>query len=163
MCWTPDSRRRCSPSKPLTCHSKIYVFARQARRGVGAEAGDRRAGHLVLVGAVAILHAGLAGRARARFGGLLPHRRHGDRARHPLLLGRAHGHNGPRVHRAGALSHRLLAWPGETSCVSVISKWSLWKVQPEFFGASSTKPPLCGICINTAIGCKGRAYLGAIS
>ena len=54
--------------------------------GRGLAAGPGRAGHLVLLGAVAVLHAGLAGRHRgpAR---LLPDQRPGHRLRHPVLLG----------------------------------------------------------------------------
>ena len=37
---------------------------------------------------------------------------HGDRLRHPVLLGGAHDHDGAGVHRRGALPHRLPARPG---------------------------------------------------
>ncbi len=40
---------------------------------------------------------------------LLPDRRALDRARHPLPVGRAHGDDGPRVHRRRALRRRLRA------------------------------------------------------
>ncbi len=58
---------------------------RAAARGV--DAGPRRARHLVLLGAVAVLHPGLA-RRHARPAHLLPEQRAGHRLRHPVLLGR---------------------------------------------------------------------------
>ena len=53
----------------------------------GLDPGRRRARHLVLVRAVAVLHAGLAGRHPGP-APLLPDRRAGHRLRHPVLLGR---------------------------------------------------------------------------
>ena len=69
-----------------------------ARRG--------RARHLVLLGAVAVLDARLAGRD-AGAQALLPdeHARH--RLRHHLLLGRPHDDDGPPFHEGGALPRRL--------------------------------------------------------
>ncbi len=74
-------------------------------------AGRGRAGHLVQLRALALLHPGLAGadRATAR---LLPHLRAGDRLRHHLLLGRPDDHDGPEVHGRGALPRGLRARPG---------------------------------------------------
>ena len=60
---------------------------RGAAAGEGWTPGPRRAGHLVLLGAVAVLHAGLA-RADRRPGEVLPDHRAGHRLRHPVLLGR---------------------------------------------------------------------------
>ena len=54
----------------------------------GLGAGPRRAGHLVLLGAVAVLHHGLA-RSHAGAGEVLSHNRSGHRLRHPVLLGGA--------------------------------------------------------------------------
>ena len=52
----------------------------------GLGAGPRRARHLVLLGAVAVLHAGLA-RSHARAREVLSDQRSGHRLRHPVLLG----------------------------------------------------------------------------
>ena len=52
----------------------------------GLGAGPRRARHLVLGGAVAVLHDGLAG-AHRRTREVLSHQRFGHRLRHPVLLG----------------------------------------------------------------------------
>ena len=77
---------------------------RQARRALHARRG--RARHLVLLGAVAVLDAGLAGRdAGAR--ALLPDQRPGHRLRHHLLLGRPHDDDGPALHGRGAVPRRL--------------------------------------------------------
>ena len=76
---------------------------RQADR---AAARSRRARHLVLLGAVAVLDPGLAGGdegARA----LLSRRRAGDGLRHHLLLGRADDDDGPLLHGGGAVPHGL--------------------------------------------------------
>ncbi len=70
----------------------------QARRG--------RARHLVLLRAVAVLHARLAGRD-AGGEALLPDQRAGHRLRHHLLLGRPHDDDGPALHEGGAVRHRL--------------------------------------------------------
>ena len=77
----------------------------------GDRPGPGRAGYLVLLRPVAVLHAGLA-RRDARLQIFLPDLLHGDRLRHPVLLGGAHDHDGPGVHRRGALPHRLSARPG---------------------------------------------------
>ena len=60
------------------------------------------AGHLVQLRAVDVLHPGLAGTDR-RAEDLLSHQCPGHRFRHHLLLGGAHDHDGPEVHRRGAL------------------------------------------------------------
>ena len=70
----------------------------QARRG--------RARHLVLLRAVAVLDARLAGRD-AGTEALLPDQRAGHRLRHHLLLGRPHDDDGPALHEGGAVPHRL--------------------------------------------------------
>ena len=73
--------------------------------------GRGRARHLVLLGAVAVLDAGLAG-ADAGAGALLPDRRAGHRLRHHLLLGRPDDDDGPALHGRGAVPHRLHPRPG---------------------------------------------------
>ena len=70
---------------------------RALRQGRSARARRGRARHLVLLGAVAVLDAGLA-RQDARACPLLPDRRAGHRLRHHLLLGRAHDDDGPALH-----------------------------------------------------------------
>ena len=77
--------------------------ARRRREGRRLDAGPRRPGHLVLLGAVAVRDAGLARRDR-RAAGLLPDRRALHGARHPLPVGRPHGDDGPRVHGRRARS-----------------------------------------------------------
>ena len=67
---------------------------------------QRRARHLVHLGALAVLHARLAGEDRdAR--ALLSDLRAGDRLRHHLLLGRPHDDDGPPVHGRRAVPRRL--------------------------------------------------------
>ena len=70
------------------------------------------AGHLVQLRPVPLLHAGLAAADRARPRPLLSHLLPGDGQRHPLLLGGAHGHDGPAAHRPRALPHRVPALHG---------------------------------------------------
>ena len=60
-------------------------------------AGRGRAGHVVLVGPVPVLGVRVAAR-HAGPGALLPDLAAGDRPRHPLLLGRAHGDDGHEAH-----------------------------------------------------------------
>ena len=48
---------------------------------------------------------------------VLPDDRDGDWARHPLLLGGAHDHDGPSIHRAAAIQDRLPPWPGALAAV----------------------------------------------
>ncbi len=84
---------------------KIYVGRDEAEvrkkhslaPGVDAHAGRRRARHLVLLGAVAVLHARLAGHD-AGAAEVLSDERAGHGLRHHLLLGRPHDHDGPEVH-----------------------------------------------------------------
>ena len=78
---------------------------------VAADPRRGRARHLVLLGAVAVLDARLAG-AHARAGALLPDQRAGDRLRHHLLLGRADDDDGPALHGRGAVPRRLHPRPG---------------------------------------------------
>ena len=73
---------------------------------VGAAPGRGRARHLVLLGALALLHPGLAG-AHSRARDLLSDLGAGHRLRHHLLLGRPDDHDGPQVHGRGAVSRRL--------------------------------------------------------
>src|SRR5207237_2189388 len=61
------------------------------------DAGSRRARHLVLLGAVAVLHPRLA-RAHQGAAHVLSELGAGDRVRHPLLLGGPDGHAGPALH-----------------------------------------------------------------
>ena len=85
--------------------------ARITASAVRADARRGRARHLVLLGAVAVLDAGLAG-ADARARALLSGRRAGHRLRHHLLLGRADDDDGPALHGRGAVPHRLHPRPG---------------------------------------------------
>ena len=74
--------------------------------------GRGRARHVVLLVALADLHARLARRDRAGSRRVLPDRHARDRAGDPLLLGRPHGDGGLRVHGPRAVPHRLLARDG---------------------------------------------------
>ncbi len=76
-----------------------------------ADARRGRAGHLVLVGAGALLDAGLAGED-AGAGPLPAVVGAGDRLRHHLLLGRPDDHDDDALHRPGALQARLHPRPG---------------------------------------------------
>ena len=71
-----------------------------------ASPGSRRARHVVLVGTLAVLHAGLA-RRDAGAAQVLPDLGAGDGLRHHLLLGRADGHAGAALHEGGAVPRRL--------------------------------------------------------
>ena len=84
-----------------------------ARRARGAVPGGGRAGHLVLLRPLAVLHPRVAERGSRGPRQVFPHAGDGDRARHPLLLGRAHGHDVLRHDREVALPHRVPARPGE--------------------------------------------------
>ena len=68
-------------------------------------------GHLVQLRPVAPLDPRMA-RRDGRPGLLLPHQRHGNGTRHPVLLGRPHDNDGHRKHREDTLRHRLSARPG---------------------------------------------------
>ena len=106
-------------ARPRRRH-RLRGTGRDPARGLGA--GPRRAGHLVLVGAVAVLHHGLA-RPHARTGEVLSDKRSGHRLRHPVLLGgpdddvrhvrrRRSRHHARRAARAaGAVRERLSARP----------------------------------------------------
>ena len=76
-------------------------------RLVEDHAGDRRARHLVLLGALAVLDVRLAGRHR-RPPGVLPDDDVDHRLRHPLLLGRPDDHAGASLHRRGPVPHVFL-------------------------------------------------------
>ena len=92
---------------------------RRAQRGRSPGAGarqeaharPRRAGHLVLLGAGALLHPGLA-REDAGHGPVPAVHGAGDRLRHHLLLGRPDDHDDHALHRPGALPPRLHPRPG---------------------------------------------------
>ena len=75
------------------------------------QARRRRARHLVLLGAVAVLHAGLAGRD-AGAQALLSDQRAGHRLRHHLLLGRADDDDGTALHERSAVPRRLYPCAG---------------------------------------------------
>ena len=104
-----------------TTPGNVYVGARRgrgARPGTrlarprrGAAPGRGRARHLVLVRALAVLDARLAGRD-AGAGALLPDQRARHRLRHHLLLGRPHDHDGPEVHGRRAVPRGLHPRPG---------------------------------------------------
>ena len=86
--------------------------ARENRRrlvaAVRPQTGRRRAGHVVLV--VAVAYFGLRRHPQPRQQGdqlLLPHQRPGDGPRHHLLLGGAHDHGGLRIPRRKTLRQRL--------------------------------------------------------
>ena len=76
----------------------------QARRLHHPRRGCAR--HLVLLGPVAVLDAGLAGRD-AGSAALLPDQRAGHRMGHHLLLGRPHDDDGPSFHEGRAVLDRL--------------------------------------------------------
>ena len=73
--------------------------------------GDRRPGHLVLLGPVALLHPGLAG-GHPGAENLLPHQRSGYRLRYPLFLGSPDDDDGAALHGGGALPGGLYPRPG---------------------------------------------------
>ena len=86
----------------------------RAKRHGGERFADPRRGcarHLVLVGAVAVLDTGLAGR-NARTRALLSHRRAGHRLRHHLLLGCPDDDDGPAFHGRRAVPHGVHPHPG---------------------------------------------------
>ena len=72
----------------------------EVRRGK-THAGYRRAGHLVQLRPVAVLHARLARRHR-RSAHLLSHQPADQRLRHSVFLGCPHDHDGPAPHRRQA-------------------------------------------------------------
>ena len=76
------------------------------RHARDADARRGRARHLVLLRALAVLDAGLAG-GDAGAEAPLQDRRAGHRLRHHLLLGRPHDDDGPALHEGGAVPHRL--------------------------------------------------------
>ena len=95
------ARRRPRPTRTSASRSTLTP-----RRG--------RARHLVLVGAVAVLDARLAGRdAGAR--ALLPDQRAGHRLRHHLLLGRPDDDDGPALHGARSRSTTSTSTPSSAT------------------------------------------------
>jgi valyl-tRNA synthetase len=71
--------------------------------------GRRCAGYVVLIGLVALLHAGLA-RANSRPEIFLSDLLHGNGLRYFLLLGGAHDHERTGIHRRSAVPHGVSAW-----------------------------------------------------
>ncbi len=82
------------------------VCRRPSREPVHALSRRRRARHLVLLRAVAVLDARLAGRD-AGAQALLSDQRAGHRLRHHLLLGRPHDDDGAAFHARSAVPRRL--------------------------------------------------------
>jgi valyl-tRNA synthetase len=80
-------------------NGKIYVAREEAFAGAGSatRSGPRCSRHLVLIRAVAVLHAGLARHHRGTQE-VLSNQRAGHRLRHHLLLGGPHDDDGPEVH-----------------------------------------------------------------
>ncbi len=94
------------PAARVVRARRLLRRADRAARGRGLGAVGRRARHVVLLGALALRHAGLA-RGHARAAHLVPGQRAVDGARHHQPLGRAHDHDRPRVPRRGAVHPRL--------------------------------------------------------
>ena len=94
--------------------------AAAGRRGLAA--GPRRARHLVLLRAVAVLHPGLARRHRRTCARFYPTTRPGHRLRHPVLLGRPD--DDVRPVRDGATTTR------PTRCRSATSPCTAWSATP---------------------------------
>ena len=90
------ARRRCAPSTVSDRHGR-------------AAPGRGRARHLVLLRPLALLDAGLAARDAASSRHLLSDLGAGHRLRHHFLLGRPHDHDGPQIHRRGAVPGGLRA------------------------------------------------------
>ena len=119
------ARLKKRPSKLAEAHYKTPVVVlemarkssmdRKIRRASRWKSSDHarrgRARHLVLLGAVAVLDAGLAGRD-AGAEALLSDLGAGHRLRHHLLLGRAHDDDGPAFHEGSAVPRRLHPPPG---------------------------------------------------
>ena len=113
-CSSPRPKRRRS-SRALAYYAETEAITPMQGHDMALDPDSRRAvpdarrgraRHLVLLGAVAVLDAGLAGRdAGAR--ALLSDRRAGHRLRHHLLLGRPDDDDGPALHGRGAVPHRL--------------------------------------------------------
>ena len=106
----PDPGLLLRERPPVTVADEDPDGLRDLRLG-RAGAGPGRARHLVLLGALALLDPRLA-RGDGGPAALLPDRRAGDRLRHPLLLGGADDHDGPPLHRPGAVLARstCTAW-----------------------------------------------------
>ena len=106
----PDPRlvlRRVRPYQRLPGRShqvrKVRLHAPDPRPG--------RAGHLVLLRSVALLHFGLAGKDRGP-GVFLSHFRHGHRLRYHLLLGGPDDFLRLRADEEDPVPHRAHPWPG---------------------------------------------------
>ena len=99
--YCPDGHVTVSAAEagPDACE----VCGRPATR---APAGSRHLRHVVQLGSVAVLDAGVAGR-HARLPALLPDLGHGDRLRHHLLLGRPDGDARHPSDRHRAIPHGL--------------------------------------------------------
>ena len=100
----------------------------------GHRTGPRRARHLVLIRAVAVLNAGLAGEdSRPEI--FLSDHHHGDWLRHPVLLGGAHDHGRAGVHGRYSFPHRVPARPDprraraedvENARATWSTRWTSW-------------------------------------
>ena len=103
--YCPDGHATVSanPDGPTACEAC-------GRPAAELRPGPRHLRHLVQLGPVAVLDAGLAGADR-RPGPLLPGLGHGDGLRHPVLLGRPDDDAGHRADRGGALPHGLPVGP----------------------------------------------------
>ena len=89
-----------------TARSWSRASARRVHRRRELDAGPRRARHLVLERALAVLDARLARRDADALEEVLPRERSRDGLRHPLLLGRPHDDVRPPLHGRGALPPR---------------------------------------------------------
>ena len=106
-------RGTTTPATSTSARDEAEARAKHAAsRDRRAAPGRRRARHLVLVGAGAVLDARLAGRRRRSCELFLPSSRAGHRLRHHLLLGRPDDHDDPALHRRGAVPRRLHQRPG---------------------------------------------------
>ena len=101
---TPDSRVVHARRRSDRC--QIGRGSARESRHKRTHAGSGRAGHVVLLGALAVFNARLARRDR-RSENVLSDVSAGDGARHHLPLGVAHGDDGDEVHRQGAICRRL--------------------------------------------------------
>ena len=91
---------RCGRGRACAPHRRrVRGNAPRLPRRQGTGAGSRCARHLVLLGTVAILHAGMARRGKRRPQGVLPHLRAGHGKGHHLLLGGTDDHDGPALPR----------------------------------------------------------------
>ena len=152
--WVDDMHDWCI-SPPAVVGPPHSGLVRPGRRGASASAptrsrpaglrpGPRRARHLVLLRAVAVLHARLAG-ADAGAGDVLPDVRAGHRLRHPVLLGRPDDdvrpvRDGRRSRRSGPW--RCTAWSATSTarrCRSRSATSSTRSTGSSAYGADATR------------------------